>query len=170
MPNKVVIGVGGSGQHVVHAYLRMLAMTNVAPNEVPHIYIIDADAKEQAGAADDTTLCPDIRGLHEHLVSPLSDQERSHFALIRPYFQEHEDSLPGTAEQSLSLAKAEKDLVDIFLTDDPSDGSHAWANDRAVELKEGMMANPKVGAISFAFKTQRVSDHQSRNVNFGTLL
>ena len=48
---KVLIGVGGSGQHVVHAYLRLLALSNIDASEVPSVYLIDADAKKQTAAA-----------------------------------------------------------------------------------------------------------------------
>ena len=46
MSEPVLIGVGGSGQHVVHAYLQLLALSDAPISKIPHVYIIDADAKE----------------------------------------------------------------------------------------------------------------------------
>ena len=51
---KVLVGVGGSCQHVVHAYLRLLALSNVAAAEVPSVYLIDADAAKHTSADKDS--------------------------------------------------------------------------------------------------------------------
>ena len=56
MSKNVLIGVGGSGQHVVHAYLRLLALSNAPASTIPHVYIIDADAKKSTASGSDVLL------------------------------------------------------------------------------------------------------------------
>lgn len=161
--SNVLIGVGGSGQHVVHAYLRMLALTACRAIDVPHVYIVDADAR-----VGEAGLCSDIAELHQRLTQPVAQDSRASFALIRPYFEPHVDSKPGLAYKNLELDACPAVIKDIFLTDDPVDGAHASANDQTVDLLQGMMANAKVGAMAFGFKVMRVgSDQSSIDVNFG---
>ena len=161
--SNVLVGVGGSGQHVIHAYLKMLALTACRPSDVPHVYIVDADA-----TIGEAGLCQDISELHKRLTQSASQENRSNFALIRPYFQPYADKAPGTAWQNLELDTCSDIIKDIFLTDDASDGAHATANDRTVELLQGMMANAKVGAMAFGFKLMRVgTDKGLIEINFG---
>lgn len=161
--SNVLVGVGGSGQHVVHAYLRMLALTACRASDVPNVYIVDADAR-----VGEAGLCSDIAELHQRLTQPLAQENRPSFALIRPYFEPHADSTPGLAQKNLELDACPEVIKDIFLTDDPADGAHASANDRTVDLLQGMMANAKVGAMAFGFKVMRVgSDKSLIEVNFG---
>ncbi len=160
---KVLIGIGGSGQHVVHAHLRMLALTACSPRDVPHVYIIDADAK-----VGESGLCQNIYELHKRLTQPADPQNRAHFALIQPYFQPYANKAPGKASQNLELDNCPPEILDIFLTDDSGTGAHSTSNDRTVELLEGMMANAKIGATAFAFKLHRVGkDKDLRQLNFG---
>ncbi len=160
---NVLVGVGGSGQHVIHAYLKMLALTACRPSDVPHVYIVDADA-----TIGEVGLCQNISELHKRLTQPASQENRSNFALIRPYFMPYPGKAPGTASQNLELDKCSDIIKDIFLTDDVSDGAHATANDRTVELLQGMMANAKVGAMAFGFKLMRVGiDKELIEMNFG---
>ncbi|WP_438394944.1 hypothetical protein [Caballeronia sp. DA-9] len=167
--NNVLIGVGGSGQHVVHAYLRMLALIQCNARDVPHVYIIDADATLGGATDGRLNLCYEIDRLHRQLVSALSPKHRAHFALVRPYFQSDSESQPGRVETALELSKCPAYLTDIFLTDDPHpSGRHAEANDRTVDLLQGMMANAKIGATAFAYKIQRTrNDDRLKSINFG---
>ena len=161
--SNVLVGVGGSGQHVVHAYLRMLALTACRASDIPNVYIVDADAR-----VGESGLCSDIAELHQRLTQPVAQENRPCFALIRPYFEPHADSTPGLAQKNLELDACPEVIKDIFLTDDPADGAHASANDRTVDLLQGMMANAKVGAMAFGFKVMRVgSDKSLIEVNFG---
>ena len=166
--SNVLIGVGGSGQHVVHAYLRMLALANVKPQDVPHVYIIDADASVQTGAKGDGQLCANIRQLHNMLVKPLARENRAHFALLRPYFQQNSESTPGKAQDNLELQSCPSWLADIFLTDETAE-TLGGAGDRTVDLLQGMMANAKVGAMSFGYKLMRSQGESeaTKAVNFG---
>lgn len=167
---SVLIGVGGSGQHVVHAYLRMLDLANVAPETIPHVYIIDADAQLGQGKTDRSALAAQIGGLHARLVSPQSPENKAHFLVIRPFFQTDAESQPGRANEYFEVDKCPKYLADIFLTDDTSDGTHAGANDRSVDLAQGMMANAKIGSAAFAYKIMRSQSDPTgklRAINFG---
>jgi hypothetical protein len=166
--SNVLIGVGGSGQHVVHAYLRVLSLSNCRPQDVPHVYIVDADASVQTGAKGDSQLCANIRQLHTQLVKSLAGEARAHFALIRPYFQQNAESTPGKTEDSLALNTCPSWLTDIFLTDEAAT-AHASAGDRSVQLLQGMMANAKVGAMSFGFKLMKSQAESDavKAVNFG---
>lgn len=167
--SKVLVGVGGSGQHVAHAYLRMLALARCRPINVPHIYIIDADAKIGGSGRGDTSLCTEIKRLHNQLVAPLPPESRSHFALVKPYFQLDAESQPGRADAAFDLTHCPAYLRDAFLTDEIDLSSrHADSNDRSVDLMQGMMANAKIGAIAFGFKILRSgNDENLKSVNFG---
>ena len=166
--SNVLIGVGGSGQHVVLAYLRMMALANPKPSDVPHVYIIDADARVQTGATGDSELCANIRSLHRSLVKSLASEQRAHFALLRPYFQTSAESTPGKVEDNLDLKSCPSWLTDIFLTDETSE-SLGGAGDRSIDLLQGMMANAKVGAIAFGYKLMRCASEPDsiKAVNFG---
>jgi hypothetical protein len=165
--SKVLIGVGGSGQHVVHAYLRMLAAANCRPQDVPHIYIVDADASVAMAASGDSQLCANICKLHRALVRPLAKENRSHFALVRPYFQANSEATPGKAQDNLDLNRCPDYLREIFLTDESSD-SLGGAGDRTVDLLQGMMANAKVGAMAFGYKLMQCAESGPlAAVNFG---
>lgn len=165
--SKVLIGIGGSGQHVVHAYLRMLSASNCKPKDVPHIYIVDADASSAIAAEGDSQLCANIARLHRSLVKPLAKENRTHFALIRPYFQANAESAPGKVQDNLELNRCPEVLRDIFLTDETSE-SLGGAGDRTVDLLQGMMANAKVGAMAFGYKLMQCADNINLTaVNFG---
>ena len=161
---NVLVGIGGSGQHVVHAYLKTLALTACKAIDVPHVYIVDADAK-----VGEAGLCSNISNLHKSLTQAANPKNRAHFALIKPYFMSTANrESPGNAFTNFELANCPSDLLDIFLSDDPSDGAHSTANDLSVELIEGMMANAKIGATAFRFKLQRVKDKpELLQLNFG---
>lgn len=162
--SNVLIGIGGSGQHVVHAYLKTLALTVCSPRDVPHVYIIDADAK-----VGEAGLCQSIYELHKRLTQPAGPQNRAHFALIQPYFLPYANKAPGKASQNLELDNCPEEILDIFLTDEQNDGTHRTSNDRTVELLEGMMANAKIGATAFAFKLRRVDKNRELiELNFGS--
>lgn len=166
----VLIGVGGSGQHVVHAYLRMMVLGNVPATEVPHVFVVDADAdiNEREGNA---SLCQNISHLHTQLIGSLRDEHKPKFGIIRPYFQHHlEDCNPGSS--LLHMGGDDRDvLVNAFLTDDmPRDGT-ADANDRTIDINQGMMANAKVGAFVFLHKLEQCNGNPESTVtNFGTLM
>ena len=168
--SNVLIGVGGSGQHVVLAYLRMMALANPKSSDVPHVYIIDADARVQTGATGDSELCSNIRSLHRSLVKSLASEQRAHFALLRPYFQTSAESTPGKVEDNLDIKSCPSWLTDIFLTDETSE-SLGGAGDRSIDLLQGMMANAKVGAIAFGYKLMRCAGELDsvKAVNFGFL-
>ena len=85
MTQHVLIGVGGSGQHVVHAYLRLLTLTTPQTKSVPHVFILDADAKRGTGSNKDSTLIDDIFDLHKFLVS--GDETPACCQLIKPFLK-----------------------------------------------------------------------------------
>ena len=149
MSNTVLIGVGGSGQHVVHAYLRLLALTNVDPTVVPEVYIVDAD---------DSELSKQIAGLHTLLTGTKSNgNDKKLGNVIRPYFQQNENDTPDNASTSLNINQTGI-LESAFLMDD----------DLGVEVKQGMFANARIGASVFRVKKIN-TDYDTKSVNFKTL-
>lgn len=161
---KVLIGVGGSGQHVVHAYLRLLALSNIDASEVPSVYLIDADAKKQTAAAKDSSLAPDICYLHGLLIAPLAIEDRPDFELIRPYLERTPNENPGLAAQALSV-NPDLLLANALLLDD----AVAKSSDYEVQVGEGMMANARIGASVFGIKLDQAKD-SLLVTNFGKLL
>lgn len=149
MSKKVLIGVGGSGQHVVHAYLRLLALTNVEATTVPDVYIVDAD---------DSELSKSISNLHTLLTGIKTRQNDNNLSnVIRPYFQQNENDTPENASKSLNINQTGI-LESAFLMDD----------DLGIEVKEGMFANARIGASVFRVKNINTDDN-TKNVNFKTL-
>ena len=161
---KVLIGVGGSGQHVVHAYLRLLALSNVTASEVPNVYLIDADAKKDTSVLNDSPLARDINYLHGLLVSPLVKEARPDFELVRPYLEKVRDESPGTASKALGVDSYNQ-LADALLMDD----SDPALNDYKVQVGEGMMANARVGASVFGLKLEQAKG-ELLSINFSKLV
>lgn len=155
MTRPVLIGVGGSGQHVVHAYLKLLALSFAPPDQLPHVFIIDADATEGNAAAQRSHLIGDIAGLHETLRR--GDTGKACWRIVRPYAVNSDDTVRhATLGRLIGVTDAEelKRLAQAFLADDDD----AWGNDWNLDLSKGMMANPKVGSLALAHKAQAELD------------
>jgi len=167
---SVLIGVGGSGQHVVHAYLQLLALSDAPISKIPHVYIIDADAKESADHPKDSPLTASIRHLHKSLVSPLKDDLEPECRLIRPYFQE-QNEVPSKAAISLGVVDTSQPLAHALLMNEED----AEFNDREVKIGAGMMANARIGSSVFGVKWEECQAEKSRldtkklQNNFGQL-
>ena len=141
MSSNVLIGVGGSGQHVVHAYLNLLALGNTPASEVPFVFIIDADV------TNSSPLYYRIEKLHERLTSPLdSSKNKATLSVIRPYPLNNADQ-SKTSEQALGLANTEAWLADAFLIDD---ADFSQFSDKNIKVNEGMMANARIGSAVFS--------------------
>jgi hypothetical protein len=143
MSSNVLIGVGGSGQHVVHAYLNLLALGNTPASEVPFVFIIDADV------TDSSPLYDSIKKLHGRLTSPLNGSKSKNIAtlsVIRPYPLDNAD-YSKTSEQALGLANTEAWLADAFLIDD---ADFSQFSDKNIKINEGMMANARIGSAVFS--------------------
>ncbi|AMT97256.1 MULTISPECIES: tubulin-like doman-containing protein [Psychrobacter] len=149
--SNVLIGVGGSGQHIIHAYLRVLALGNAGAVEVPHVYIIDADAQSQQIANRRSQLVPDIQSLHEYLRHRGIDNKtrEANFDIIRPYSQNLSSSNDLTVKNVL-LAQKSKTTEEIQ--------AFFYEKDLNIKVSEGMHANPKVGSTIFGEKLGRVLD------------
>ena len=150
MTKSILIGVGGSGQHVVHAYLRLLSLTSPNPGEVPHVFLIDADAKQGGAEGKQSTLVEDASNLHASLVA--GDPNPSRFSLIRPYYQDDDKGQAPTLLRALLDISGGRGpdmaVAQAFLADDQGEFGSDWD----VEVSQGMMANPKVGALAFGHK------------------
>lgn len=153
--SNVLIGVGGSGQHIIHAYLRVLALGNAGSVDVPHVYIIDADAQSQQIANRRSQLVPDIQGLHEYLRHRGANKKtkEANFDIIRPYSQNLSTSSDLTVKNVLLAQKS-----------NTSQEIHAffYEQDLNIKVSEGMHANPKVGSTIFGEKLGRVLDSSGK--------
>ena len=149
--SNVLIGVGGSGQHIIHAYLRVLALGNAGSIDVPHVYIIDADAQSQQIANRRSQLVPDIQSLHEYLRHRGigNKTKEANFDIIRPYSQNLSSSSDLTVKNVL-LAQKSKTNEEIK--------AFFYEKDLNIKVSEGMHANPKVGSTIFGEKLGRVLD------------
>ena len=149
--SNVLIGVGGSGQHIIHAYLRVLALGNAGSVDVPHVYIIDADAQSQQIANKRSQLVPDVQSLHEYLRHRNSNSKtkEANFDIIRPYSQNLSNSNDLTVKNVL-LAQKSKTTEEIQ--------AFFYEKDLNIKVSEGMHANPKVGSTIFGEKLGRVLD------------
>lgn len=163
MSNTVLIGVGGSGQHVVHAYLRLLALTNVDPTTIPKIYIIDAD---DSSADQKESLSNQIEQLYTSLTSTVKKdgQEQSkktrNVKVIRPFYQKDDNYKPNDAADALGVSHVVAPLANAFLMDD---------GDKTVDVARGMMANARIGSAVFHSKKIQVANDTQTDVNFGNL-
>ena len=147
MARNVLIGVGGSGQHVVLAYLRLLSLVLPPADAVPHIFILDADAERGADTKKRSRLVDDMAALLEALLRGEHKGGAPRFEVIKPY-------RPGPPGRRMTIAQLVGDstqarrLANGFLADDEGN----WGSDWSVQLEHGMMANPKIGAIALAHK------------------
>ena len=170
MSKPVLIGVGGSGQHVVHAYLQLLALSDAPISKIPHVYIIDADAKESTDHPKDSPLTASIRHLHKSLVSPLKDDLEPECRLIRPYFQEHNE-IPSKSAISLGVVDTSQPLAHALLMNEED----VDLNDKEVKIGAGMMANARIGSSVFGAKWEDCQlnnnslDEDKLKNNFGQL-
>lgn len=149
--SNVLIGVGGSGQHIIHAYLRLLALGNAGATDVPHVYIIDADAQSQQIANRRSQLVPDIQNLHEYLRTRgrSSKTKEANFDIIRPYSQNLSTNSDLTVKNVLLDQKSDTtEEISAFF----------YEQDLNIKVSEGMHANPKVGSTIFGEKLGRVLD------------
>lgn len=153
--SNVLIGVGGSGQHIIHAYLRVLALGNAEAAQVPHVYIIDADAQSQQIANRRSQLIPDIQTLHEYLRQRnLSSKTKEvNFDIVRPYSQNLATNSDLTVKNVL-LAQQSHTSEEI--------NAFFYEQDLNIKVSEGMHANPKVGSTIFGEKLGRVLDSSGK--------
>lgn len=151
MVRHVLIGVGGSGQHAVLAYLRLLSLSLPGAGELPHVFVLDADADEGKNPSKRSHLIDDIFALHGAMSQ--GETHPPHCGTLKPYRHE---SASGKVllGRLVGESDAARQLAHAFLADDEGD----WGNDWAIELDRGMMANPKVGAISLAHKVMGSRD------------
>ena len=153
--SNVIIGVGGSGQHIIHAYLRVLALGNAGSVDVPHVYIIDADAQSQQIANRRSQLVPDIQSLHEYLRHRGANKKtkEANFDIIRPYSQNLSTSSDLTVKNVLLAQKSNtSEEINAFF----------YEQDLNIKVSEGMHANPKVGSTIFGEKLGRVLDSSGK--------
>ncbi len=160
MTQRILIGVGGSGQHVVHAYLRLLTLTFPLARDVPHVFIVDADALEGVGQEKRSDLIENIFGLHEFLVK--GSQTPARCQLIHPMRVDQGGApLAKALGPLLGVQDEIKPLAHGFLADAPGECGSDWD----IELAKGMMANPKVGSIVLAHKAERAKSSADTQLN-----
>lgn len=153
--SNVLIGVGGSGQHIIHAYLRLLALGNAGSKDIPHVYIIDADAQSQQIANRRSQLVPDIQSLHEYLRHRGigGKTKEANFDIIRPYSQNLSTNSDLTVKNVLLAQKSNTtEEINAFF----------YEQDLNIKVSEGMHANPKVGSTIFGEKLGRVLDSSGK--------
>lgn len=153
--SNVLIGVGGSGQHIIHAYLRLLALGNADAADIPHVYIIDADAQSQQIANRRSQLVPDIQSLHNYLRHRGIGRKtkEANFDIIRPYSQNLSTNSDLTVKNVLLAQKSNTtEEINAFF----------YEQDLNIKVSEGMHANPKVGSTIFGEKLGRVLDSSGK--------
>lgn len=142
---QVLIGVGGSGQHIVLAYLRVLALGNATAAQVPHVFLIDADAQLEQNQGRQSQLVSHIKQLHDQLklIDQNPQQKPAEFEIIRPYNTTLATGAEVKVKEIVYGNKQHPPLeVQAFFNQD----------DLEVKLSEGMHANPKVGSTVFGEK------------------
>ena len=89
MAKHSLVAVGGSGQSAAIAYLRLATISGVTGNNLPNIYVIDADIKDRTGADAKPSLYSSLKQLFEKLTQGVAPNEKPQFALIYPYTYAH---------------------------------------------------------------------------------
>ncbi len=153
--SNVLIGVGGSGQHIVHAYLQMLALGNAGERQTPHVYIIDADAQSQQIQNRRSQLIPDIKNLHAYLGRRgMGDKiTKTYFDIIRPYSY-HSATNNGLTVENVLLSDQKNSVKEIK--------AFFYDQDLEIKVSEGMHANPKIGSTIFGEKLGRILDNAGK--------
>ena len=141
----LIIAVGGSGQTVVSHYLRYATMAGVPGEQLPDIYILDADLKE---GVRDSEAKPSLYGtidrLHKRLVEGLSFSLKPKLYLLRPYGSE-------------ATLAAKQTFREYLIGDRPGMDSSAkqqvmnglfGQQEQELTISEGFFARPNVGATA----------------------
>lgn len=142
---QVLIGVGGSGQHIVLAYLRVLALGNATSAQVPHVFLVDADAQLEQSQGRQSQLVADIKQLHDQLklIDQNPQQKPAEFEIVRPY---------NTSLATGADVKVKEIVLGNRQSAPPEVEAFFNQADLEVKLSEGMHANPKVGSTVFGEK------------------
>jgi len=145
MPKRLIIAVGGSGQTVVSHYLRYATMAGVPGEELPDIYILDADLKESIRETEaKPSLYGEIKKLHGRLVAGLSPSRRPSLHLLYPY---NSDTALTSKQTFADYLIGNRPGRDDFHKQRILDGLFA-TSEQELKIAEGFFARPNVGATA----------------------
>lgn len=145
MAKPLIIAVGGSGQTVVSHYLRYATMAGISGNDLPDIFILDADLKESVrGRETKSSLYGEIDKLHKRLAAGLSESNKPRLEHLYPYSSGTSIASQQTFGEYLigsGLGGADKDRKPVLngLFDKP---------EQEIQIAEGFFARPNVGATA----------------------
>ncbi|MGH8552014.1 MAG: hypothetical protein ACRERS_01845, partial [Methylococcales bacterium] len=145
MAKPLIIALGGNGQTVVSHYLRYATMAGIAGDELPDIYVLDADLKESVrGKETKFSLYGEIDKLHKRLAAGF-EANKPRLEQLYPYSSGH---LPVASQQTFGeyligsgLGGADKNRKPVL------DGLFGKA-EQDIQIAEGFFARPNVGATA----------------------
>ena len=157
MAKHTLVAVGGSGQSAAIAFLRLATLSGMPPEELPNIYVIDADVKDRQGADAKPSLYSSLKVLFTQLVQGVPETNKPRLELIFPYShqQSHEVMSHSTifADYIINKGGAKQDMgyvVDALFSKKLSHRqSDHILSEQDVPLSKGFMARPNVGATTF---------------------
>lgn len=171
MAKNTLVAVGGSGQSAAIAYLRMATLSGMPAEDLPNIYVIDADVKDRAGADAQPSLFSSLSNLFEELTRGVAKNQRPMLALIYPYVANGQSNSLGAsvtfAEYMLGRTGNREDMqhaLDAIFSRSLTDNEDLLS-EQDVPLAKGFMARPNVGATTFFDKLNqknKMDDHLSR--------
>ncbi|MFZ4699285.1 MAG: hypothetical protein ACOYMG_04475 [Candidatus Methylumidiphilus sp.] len=145
MSKCLIIAVGGSGQTVVSHYLRYATMAGVPGEELPHIYILDADLKESVRENEaKPSLYGTIEKLHRRLVAGLSPARKPQLHLLYPYSSETALLTKQTFREYLI---GDRPGMEASVKQNVLDGLFG-KQEQGLTIAEGFFARPNVGATA----------------------
>lgn len=171
MSKNTLVAVGGSGQSAAIAYLRMATLSGMPAEDLPNIYVIDADVKDRAGADAQPSLFSSLSTLFEELTRGVAKNQRPMLALIYPYVANGQSNSLGAsvtfAEYMLGRMGNREDMQHALdaIFSRPLKDSEDLLSEQDVPLAKGFMARPNVGATTFFDKLNqknKMDDHLSR--------
>ncbi len=158
MSKKILIGVGGSGQNAVSAYLRMMTLLGRSGKlgvDVPYIFLVDAQAKP---GTEGNGFAKEIVDLHSALIAPEAQETYNIYPFDLNCNGELDTNLtsgtmllrvPGRNDEDIS-SFARAYLCDHATRVDAT-------GDTNVKIASGNYANAKVGSIIFNAKCAAIS-------------
>lgn len=170
MAKNTLVAVGGSGQSAAIAYLRMATLSGMPPEELPNIYVIDADVKDRQGADAKPSLYSSLKVLFTQLVQGVAATNKPRLELIYPYSHQSHDMMSNStvfADYIINKGGVKQDMAlvtDALFSKKIGRGNDHVLSEQDVPLSKGFMARPNVGATTFFDKL-----HQGHGILEGAI-
>lgn len=151
MGKNILVAVGGGGQDVAIAYLRMLALSGGAKRRLPDIYVVDADTHPivTKDGKSGISRFKELEKLHGDLTKIWGGDDKPRLTQLSPYPPDPNragdiDSKKTFGQHFSAVALSEEKKKDAQML---MDACFSRA-EQATELHNGMFRRPNIGATA----------------------